>query len=173
MQIDAQAAAIGQNSKTQFILAEVQDDVTGGYQRFYINKSDSNGDTAYALSRLIYFMFQDQRVLGDSNNPAEINNARLSYFQDLGTVPHPLRINQLEGYATVAPATTAELQTSPEYQALRAADPNGLQQLLALATNANRMPDAQAFQYRNGLIMAYLRQHWNVQAVVLPDGGYT
>ncbi|HCM83119.1 MAG TPA: hypothetical protein PKW15_02755 [Alphaproteobacteria bacterium] len=168
--LNARATALGQNKNTQFILAEVQDEISGGYQRFFINKSDVDGDTAYAISRLIYHVFEDQRVLADAGDMAQIEQARLVYFWDLETAPRPVRINQIEGYATLAPATVSELVSAPEYQILRAANPGGFQQLLQLVANAQHMPDAQAFQYRNGLIMTWLRQHWNVQAVVLPGG---
>ncbi len=171
--MNAHASALGQNKNTQFILAEVQDDITGGYQRFFINKSDVSGDTAYAISRLIYSVFEDQRVLADAGDAAQIEQARLVYFWNLETAPRPVQINQIEGYATLAPATLTELASAPEYHVLRAANPGGFQQLLQLIANAQRMPEAQAFQYRNGLIMTYLRQYWNVQTVVLADGDYT
>lgn len=159
-QMNAQAAAMGQNKHTQFILAEVQNTnySCGMYQRFYINKSDANGDTAYVLSRFLYFVFGDERVLSYEGDAAAIEQARAEYFWNLETAPRPVAVHAIDGVVTIAPPTAAEMVANPEYQALRGANPAMFQQVLQIQNRAN-------FDQLNAAALNFLRQHWNVQSV--------
>lgn len=159
-QLNAQASAMGQNKNTQFILAEVQNTnySCGMYQRFYINKSDTNGDTAYILSRFLYFVFGDERVLSYEMDLGAIEQARAAYFWNLETSPRPVAVHAVDGVVTMAPPSTAEIASSPEYQALRGINPAAFHQIMQLKDSGN-------FDQLNAAAMQFLRQHWNVQSI--------
>lgn len=163
---EAAAEALGQNKNTQFILAEVQNSnyECGMYQRFYISKADVDGDTAYAISRFLYFVFGDERVLSFETDPQSVEQARVAYFFQMGATPRPIPIHMEEGVITMIPPSAQEIAASPEYQPLRSVNPAALQQIMQYHTQEN-------FDQLNAAALNFLRQHWNVQSVAVPAPG--
>ncbi len=161
--LNIRASALGQNNNTQFILAEVQntDYQCGMYQRFYIDKTAMNGDTAITVSRFIYFIFGDERVLSESTDAASIELARAAYFWQMEATPRAIPTRTVDGMVTMIPPTAAEVQTSGEYAALRATNPGGFLHIVQLHGSEN-------FNALQTAALQFLQQHWPVQSVAVP-----
>lgn len=156
-------------ANAQFILAEVQDTNTScAYQRFAIRQAEIDGDTAYELSRLIYFVFNDERVLSEASNPAEAERERAAYFWNLGTNVHQVAIHNIDGILTIAPPTLADVENGNEFQKLRALDPEGLAQVIQYY-KAYAAPDGRGnFGYLNAAVKNFIGRHWHLQDSEVP-----
>lgn len=151
-------------ANAQFDLAEVQNaNASCGYQRFAIRKAEIDGETAYELSRLIYFVFNDERVLSDASDPAEAEREQASYFWNFDTNVHPVAVHNIDGILTIAPPTLADVENGAEFARLRALDPEGFAQVIQYYKAYAAQDGRNNFGYLNAAVQNFIGRHWHLQ----------